>query len=133
MATNNVYRTILLTMPPGVEQRIMEILIRHVGSENRIKRRDLVFAVFGRVDQKPAQTSTLDRQVRSAIARMQERGIPILSDSGQGGYWLGTKAECVNFIKEQQDRQAALARKINGIKKLWKISPNDLQARLPGV
>jgi phage terminase Nu1 subunit (DNA packaging protein) len=130
MTTNNIYRSILVSMPQGIEKRIMEVMVRHVGKDNRIKRGNLVLSVFGQFDQKAKQVSTLDRQTRRAIACMQERGIPILSDSNEGGYWLGTREECLEFIKEQQNRQAALARKISGIKKTWKIDLSELQPQL---
>ena len=120
-------------MPDGIDQKVLQVLVHHVGNDNRIRRDRLVHAVFKYSDGKPKQLSTLDRQVRVSIANMQEQGIPILSDSGLGGYWLGTRQECIEYIIEQQRRTSSLNRKINGIKKIWKIGDSEMQPSLFGM
>jgi len=89
---NEVYERILASMPQCLERKVLAVLRGHVGSANRITREGLVRIIF----QKPwSSNCTEDRQIREVIASLQMR-VPILSDSGRGGYWLAGSAEEIN-------------------------------------
>jgi len=116
---NETFYEIKKTTPEKLERKILQVLLGYIGSNNRISRADLVYKVFG-VSVSPARLagSTLDRKTRMAISKMQEKGMPIFSDSGQGGYYLGTKDECAGYRKEMENRKTSLAKKITALKRL---------------
>lgn len=49
-------------------------------------------------------TGVSDRRVRKSIEEMRNRGIPIVSSSRLGGYWLGTRADCLKLAMEYRSR-----------------------------
>lgn len=110
------YEDLLSQVTPGLERRIMDILSRHIGRENRIRRADLVRrAIYG--DGSFARISPSDdRKVRMAIANLQAQGYPILSDSGEGGRWLARMDEVEPYIAELESRREALAVKIRALR-----------------
>lgn len=117
------YDTITTTIPDDLEKRIIEILKGHVGKNHSIERDYLCHLLFH------ASGMTPDRQMRLAIANIRKNGIaPILSDSGNGGYWWGTPEECEAFTREQASRIAHEAAIIAGIRKAARLAP--LQARV---
>ncbi|HSW63816.1 MAG TPA: hypothetical protein VLH56_11000 [Dissulfurispiraceae bacterium] len=118
MTTNLRYEKIIASMPAGLERKLLTVLSRHVGNKNRITRRDLVAAVFplARLGAR-WKDSTEDRQVRRAISTLRDTW-PILSDSGDGGYWLGTEKEIEVFIVELESRRSRLAEKIRALRTL---------------
>lgn len=107
---SRAYRQILASAPCGLHRRVLFELGAHVGFEQRVPRQALVRRLFGRVN------STTDRQARDAIADLQEAGCPILSDSGEGGYWLAaTSREADPYLSEIESRIARLSAKRRGI------------------
>ena len=120
--TNPVYNHLLLQVTPGLERRIMQIMIDHIGQENRIKREDLVRrAIYG--DGSFARiTDSDDRKLRAAIADLQGQGYPILSDSGEGGRWLAKPEEIVGYVAELESRREALAEKIRALRRADKLA-----------
>lgn len=82
-----IYETIQVTAPNDIDSRVLDALNHHHGKTNRITRRELVEAVFGFDPGANLANSREDRQIREAIARLQDSH-PILSSSGDGGYWL---------------------------------------------
>lgn len=108
-----VYETIQLTTPEDLDDRILLVLQTHRGKDHRISRRSLVEAIFGiAVDpDENLANSKEDRQIREAIARLQET-YPILSSSGDGGYWLPGSAEEINeYAAEINSRAMKLLEK----------------------
>lgn len=121
MTTNLIYEHIVASMPPGVEKTVMTVLVSAgaVGGDHRIKRAHLVAEVFPG-DQRA--WSTLDRLTRLAVESLQQQGYPVLSDSGEGGYWLAANdAEKEIYIDELESRRARLTEKILNLRKAKKL------------
>jgi hypothetical protein len=107
---NTVYSKILATIPSNLHTRIITELSFHIGKENRITKEALIRHLFNDV------TTTTDRQTRDAIADLQEAGFPILSDSGDGGYWLASSPrEADPYLYEIESRIMRLSSKRKGI------------------
>jgi hypothetical protein len=116
MTTSLTYKEIIRTMPPGLEKRIMEILDNHQGQADRISRPMLIRALFG-ILPKNYKDSTEDRQMRRAIKTRHDMGYPVLSDSGEGGYWLpATVHEADAYVAELESRRDQLDKTIRIIK-----------------
>lgn len=135
MAHNPIYDRLLEQVTPGLERRIMEILVDHIGQENRIKRDDLVRRVIYGYGSFPRLSDTDDRKVRLAIASLQEQGYPILSDSGEGGRWLAKPDEIEGYIAELESRRERLHEKIKALRRAdrmaWVTPPEPpVQGRL---
>lgn len=106
-----VYETIQITTPEDLDDRVLTVLQSHRGKDHRISRRSLVDAVFGFDPGDNLANSKEDRQIREAIARLQETH-PILSSSGDGGYWLPGSAEEINeYAAEINSRAMKLLEK----------------------
>lgn len=117
MATNDIYRNILETMPEGLAKNVLKVLA-NLPQGSRINRPTLVYLLFGKTIIKgDLQTSKEDRQIRRAITNLQNLGVPVFSDSEKGGYGLGTEAECAEYLKELINRRKALDEKIASV---WK-------------
>lgn len=97
MATNPVYEKILATMPDGLERSLMNVLQHHVGNDKRISRAMLVRMIFNRPW---SANCTEDRQIREAISSLQKT-VPVLSDSGKGGYYLASSADEIKLYAEE--------------------------------
>lgn len=124
MTTNSIFTRIMAEMPPGLEKTVMLILADgHIGQENRISKRTLYARVAVIEPQlRRAALSTLDRQVRKTIEQLQLQGYPILSDSGQGGYWLGRRSEVAAYLSELQSRLDSLTIKVRALRQAEKLS-----------
>jgi len=106
----DIYAEIRAATPADLDRRVLAVMLHHRGSDNRISRRDLVEQVFGvsLAADDDLSTLTIDRQLRSSIARLQE-DYPIVSSSGDGGYCLiGSLAELEIYEREITSRAAAL-------------------------
>lgn len=135
MATNPIYERLLPQVTDETERRIMEILVEHVGQENRIACDDLVRQAIYGYGSFARPKATDDRKVRLAIASLQEQGYPILSDSGEGGRWLAKPEEIETYVAELESRREALAQKIRALRQADKLAWIDppkplLQERL---
>jgi hypothetical protein len=123
MTTNRVYEHITATKPKDLKQMILQELKDHIGSTRRIQRRHLVEKIAQRLASQlemDRSLITLDRQVRQSIEDLQLKGYPIISDSGQGGYWMAeTYAEREAYIAEIESRANKLmekARKLRSVR-----------------
>lgn len=106
-----VYETIKITTPDDLDSRVLAVLNRHRGKEIRISRRDLVKTVYGIDPGANLANSREDRQIREAIARLQDT-YPILSSSGDGGYWLPESVDEINeYAAEINSRAMKLLEK----------------------
>ena len=120
MEPRAIYAAIQESAPEGIDQRVLEILKQHRGMDNRISRRELVLHVYG-VDL-PAGTNLAnnrqDRNIREAIERLRTNH-PILSSSGNGGYWYAANQEELDgWIREQESRVREMAIRI-GVLRAW--------------
>ena len=86
--------------------KLLRVLINHVGKENKIDRRSLVNAMYGKYN-----TSTW-RKMRMAKARLIKKEfwfgkISICSSSGEGGYWIALDEEDrESYVAESGSRKA---------------------------
>jgi hypothetical protein len=105
MATNDVYLRIADTMPDGIELEVLKALATDmIISENRITLKNQIYRIFGYFPKGSIYNSKEDRQKRLAIQNLQESGIPVLSDSGKGGYL----AELIRRRNSQDDKISKL-------------------------
>ena len=111
---NKFYQKLVEGMPPGIDKDVMQILSQHIGGQNRISRRMLVATIFPN----PGKGwSTLDRKVRLAIEALQLAGYPVLSDSGQGGYYLAdSRGEIETYIRELESRADKIKDKVRSLR-----------------
>jgi biotin operon repressor len=106
-----------------MERQIMLILAHdHIGQENRINRQRLCSLIANKFGLTGKSRATVDRQVRKTIESLQSQGYPILSDSGQGGYWLGRRSEVAEYLAEQESRINALTDKVRSLRRADKLS-----------
>ena len=104
------YQKIRAASPSVLPRLILIELSRHIGEDNRIPKNELIIKVMGKV------TTTTDRQVRDAIADLQTQDYPILSDSGEGGYWIASNnREADSYLAELNSRIARISAKRAGI------------------
>ncbi len=114
------YSDIQAAAPEDIDDRVFTALAPHVGKNNAISRRALIEAVFGRkiTSGESIANSTQDRNIRDAIARLQERHA-ILSSSGCGGYYLPANwEEVTRFASEIVSRARKLERKARRLEQL---------------
>lgn len=128
------FDTIKELAPEDLDIKILEILQVHVGRDNAISRRTLIESVFGVYLMPDENISNLvmDRQIRWSLARLQE-GYPILSNSGDGGYYLpGDMAEVNEYAAEINSRAMKLLHKsrkvVKAAREMFQIPP---QLELP--
>lgn len=139
MTTNATYTTLAATLPDdALAQKIIAVLKDHVGSTNRIARRDLLMQAFPSA-RLPVNlsNSTEDRKIRLTIEDLQAAGYPVLSDSGAGGYWLGTPEEIETYVAELESRREKLTVKIRALRTskgytLWRPNAEPVQTGLWG-
>jgi hypothetical protein len=112
MTANKRYQQIQEETPKDLDKRILVNL--QVGEVNRISRIDLIIKVFGHHPGPNWRNSNEDRQIRITISKLQET-YTILSDSGEGGYWLGTDEEKEKYIGELTSRIAKLSVKVHNL------------------
>lgn len=131
----DVYQEIQVTIPADLPERVLTVIRRHAGKENRVTRPELVEVIFGIPrEEVNLNSSTLDRQIRETIATLQER-YPIISSSGSDGYWWPETMDEVNaYAREIQSRATALFEKSqNVLRSARELFHEPPQMRLPGV
>lgn len=126
-----VYQTqVKRAMPGDLPTRVLEIIRERRGKQNFITRVELVNRVFGLSLAPHAKLENLreDRQIRLAIAQLQVK-YPILSSSGNGGYFYAESADEIRtFCRELESRAAQLHEKV---RHLQSVSLQEFgQARL---
>lgn len=131
MGDNVYYYGILLEMPVGLAKDVMKILTEHVGSDRRIRRAHLVAMLRLLGAYKGKAWVRMDRMVRLAIAELQEKGYPVLSDSGRGGYWLASGPEEIEgMCREIESRDEKLQDKARALRRTGKRAwVDEKQAR----
>ena len=121
--SRTVYRHIQETAPAELERRIMEILesARKSSPGTNITRPELILQIFG--IHTPlgrtvtGKTATQDRQIRDAIADLQEQGYPIIASSGAAGYRLAINdQERLEYIREIEARIKKLENKLHALR-----------------
>jgi len=131
---STVYIGIQANEPPDLDTRVLAVIQQRVGKEHRITRRALVAEVF-RVritSEDDLSNMTIDRQVRDAIARLRER-YPIMSSSGDGGYWWpGSLDEVMACAGEMVSRARKLEQAAASLRRMA-VSEFGPQLRLPGT
>lgn len=117
---NEKYRSILASLPPGLEKKVFSILAdHHVGKSNRLSRFTLVQKAFPVALLSPTNqaNSYEDRQVRRSIEVLQSMGYPILSSSGEGGYYLpADRSELDEYVRELESRIEKLTVKVRSLR-----------------
>lgn len=128
------HEDIQATVPADLDARLYDILCQHTGKANRITRRALWEAVAGCPAPDRFTSGTLDRQIREAVARLQQT-YPILASSGEGGYFMaGSPDEAAAYVSEIMSRATKLldkARQIEAAAVHEFSRPGQL--RLPGI
>jgi flagellar motility protein MotE (MotC chaperone) len=120
--SRTVYRHIQETAPADLERRIMEILeaARKSSPGTNITRPELVLQIFGihtTAFSRQPSASTKDRQIRDAIADLQEQGYPIIASSGAAGYRLAINdQERLEYIREIEARIKKLENKLHALR-----------------
>jgi hypothetical protein len=140
MARTDVYERILDELADG-ELEDLEIKIFHHLRRvfpASMTRYDLIEVVFG---ERPAEGENLnnnkdDRKIRSAIASMFDKGVPIVSTSGGAGYSINIDLEnwstVVNEIghrKETLEKKETAARRI--IERIQKLGRDAIPSHVP--
>lgn len=116
-----VYEAIVDDMPAGLTDQVLDVLRSHVGKPYRIGRRELVAAVFGEAPDGDLANSTHDRQIREAIEVLREKH-PILSSSGNGGYWMADSLDELNeYMREVVSRARKLEAQVRMVK-TWALN-----------
>ena len=131
----DIYLEIQVTIPADLDDRVLRVIRQHQGKDNRVTRAQLVEAVFGVAEgDVELSKSTWDRQIREAITTLQAR-YPIISSSGDGGYWWPETMDEVNaYAREINSRAQALFEKsANVLRSARELFEEPPQMRLPGV
>ena len=98
---------------PVIERKILEVLCQ---APKGLTRRGLVRIVFGQEACTNLGNDTKDRKIRKAIESLRNRGIPILSNSGQAGYKLDTDPEHIEcMVRELKSRIMHLQQRVEAI------------------
>lgn len=112
-----VYEAILASAPTAIDEQVLAVLKQHQGMENRISRRKLIFFVYG-IELGAGvnlANNRQDRNIREAIERLRTEH-PILSSSGNGGYWYaGSYEEVEGWIREQESRVREMAKRVRDL------------------
>jgi hypothetical protein len=140
---NPVYKRILSELEgqlTDIERRIVDALVGHPNGRNRA---ELVMDVFGVAPKPNISNDTNDRKNREAIASLFLKGVPIMSTSGQAGYWiswsendlLAAIAESRNRIESEQAREMAAKRILAWLReaRLHEETAKAIQVRLEAV
>ncbi len=121
--SRTVYRHIQETAPADLERRIMDILeaARRSSPGTNVTKSELILQIYG--IRTPlgrtvtGNTSTQDRQIRDAIADLQEQGYPIIASSGAAGYRLAINdEERLDYIHEIEARINKLELKVRALR-----------------
>jgi hypothetical protein len=125
------YNELRSSIPEDLYPKILSVLKLHIGKANRITRRELDEAVwnldFSGVD---LNNSTLDRQVREVLVKLQE-DYPILSTSGGGGYYYaGSADEISRYAAELDSRAKKLLGKSRKLLKMATRFQKEVQLQL---
>jgi hypothetical protein len=97
---NKTYDEEIRQMEPGVVRAVLRVLSFHIGKEQTIRRDELAAQVRNMGFGSLLAFTTLDRQVRLAIAELRKDGHLVCSSSGDGGYYLAReRAEYDEFAQ----------------------------------
>lgn len=120
----------LANISERIRMKILQVVMYHVGIENKISRKDLL------AELRAAGFNQDDRTIRLAISEMRRiYGIPIAGTGGiHGGYWIlkNREEKDAYCLVELHDRGTSLLEQESSINKAaadW--YPNG-QLRLPG-
>jgi len=140
MARTDIYQRILDELADGELDELQVKIFHHLRRvfPGSMTRYDLIEAVYG---YRPADDENLnnngeDRKIRTAIAAMFEKDVPIVSTSGSAGYSinidLGNWETVVNELehrKETLEKKETAARRI--IERIKKIGRDAIPSRVP--
>lgn len=118
MARTEVYESILQELADGeleeLEVKVFHFLRRVYPAS--LTRRDLLEAIFGYRpgDKEDLNNNTDDRKIRTAIASMFEKGVPIVSTSGGAGYRIDIDLDQWNQLAaELETKKETITKKID--------------------
>lgn len=60
-----------------------------------------------------------DKALRENIRELRKQGVPICSSSQSKGYWLGTREELNNTIKEYRSRYVDIVETLHGLTRAY--------------
>lgn len=104
---------------PVIERKILDALYQ---APKGLTRRELVRIVFGQEAHTNLGNDTKDRKIRKAIESLRNRGIPIISNSGQAGYKLDTDPENIEcMVRELKSRIIHLQQRLDAISSYYEI------------
>lgn len=140
MPRTDVYDRILQELAAGemdkLEVKIFESLRRVYPAT--LTRYDLLECVFGYrpEEHENLNNNTDDRKIRSAIASMFEKGVPIVSTSGGAGYRIDIELEnWAGLISELEGRKATISTKLDAanriVSRIRKSGINAIQTDVP--
>ncbi len=117
MPRTQEYERLLLDLAGGelepIEEEVFHALyMAWVYKKGPLSREKLCEMYFGYIPESLA-SSTEDRKIRKAIESLRNRGIPILSSSGESGYWLDVSEKAIKaMIAEWESRRARLGERV---------------------
>ena len=104
---------------PIIERKILDVLCQ---APKGLTRRGLVRIVFGQEACTNLGNDTKDRKIRKAVESLRNRGIPILSNSGQAGYKLDTNPENIEcMVRELKSRIMHLQQRLDAISSYYDL------------
>ena len=128
MSTTRTYERILEQLAAGelpkLERQIIDLLRIHPEGQTRY---ELLAEIYGpgfayNAKARGLANSTEDRKIREAIASLREKGICIVSSSGEAGYRLDTSPEAVSsMVNEWQSRIDRLSAHIERVVKVYDL------------
>lgn len=125
MATTEVYERILDELAKGEMEeleRLVFLALRRVYPKART-RRGLLADIYGYVTDgsENINNNTKDRKIREAIASLFNKGIPIVSSSGESGYRLDVNLDdWEDMIEELKSRRNSIDDRIQTANKIVK-------------
>lgn len=140
MARTDVYESILQELADGeldeLEVKVFHFLRRVYPAP--LTRYDLIECIFGYrpAEEENLNNNTDDRKIRTAIASMFEKGVPIVSTSGGAGYHVDIDLEkWSTVIAELEGRKATISTKLDAayriVGHIRKIGINAIPSRVP--
>lgn len=101
--------------PGNLALMVKTALQFHLGRGQRISKEALSLALLKKY------TSTTDRQIRDAVAQLQEEGELIVTDSEDGGYFYAeTPADVERYLADIQSRMQKLTMKRDAmLRAMW--------------
>jgi len=142
MSTTPQYDRILEELAAGelpeLERKVIDLLRLH---PEGLTRYGLLSEIYGAGDAYAARSrglnnSSSDRKIREAISSLREKGICIVSSSGEAGYRLDTSPEAVRaMVNEWQSRVDRLTAHIQHVTVVYNLPQsqhgyNPVQGRL---